>query len=526
MAESIPPPKKKLPFKPKAIRRPPSTALPTSSNNISSTQAIDNDDDNDVLALFRRAGEMAPRLAEDLERRKKKKQERQMKKESERRRSSGGKRHHDDEDEEEPRDTAHVRDVVTSPDGDYGNAGSSFSKDHASDSVNSDPTTPPPSKRSRTTTQPSSKDKGKGRLYSSPVVLQSDEELLPPSYTSPSTRATRSQAKLHPPPSTNPIVLDDSDSDSPPTYAVTRPPARRVLPRSPSVEITDPADDDDEFNEYVLKAAAARARLQEQASASQSTSNQNTQHATTTSSPPVHAEILVTSTLPGSIPCKALVRYDQSLRLLRDSWAAKQRKAGLDVPEDSAILTWRRARVYNTSTLFHLGLRPRNDGRIAISDGSSNTRTGLSRSYSSGTQDDGLSNDHRGVLFEAWTPTTFAEMERLEASRSNPQPSSPLHTSQLAPSQEEEEEEEIKLRVLLRARGLPDIGLTVRPATTAETLVTGFRARIGASHPDALSGGVAVTLWFDGEQLGEHATLEEADIDDRDIIEVHLKAAE
>jgi hypothetical protein len=140
MAESIPPPKKKLPFKPKATRRPPTAAISNpgpSSNSVSSTQAIDNDDDNDVLALFRRAGEMAPRLAEDLERRKKKKQERQMKKESERRRSSGGKRHHDDEDgEEEPHDAARDRDIVASPDGDYGNAGSSFSKDHASDPVN------------------------------------------------------------------------------------------------------------------------------------------------------------------------------------------------------------------------------------------------------------------------------------------------------------------------------------------------------------------------------------------------------
>jgi hypothetical protein len=146
----------------------------------------------------------------------------------------------------------------------------------------------------------------------------------------------------------------------------------------------------------------------------------------------------------------------------------------------------------------------------------------MSRTYSS-TTDDGLSEDRTRVHFEAWTPATFAEMERDEALRNVPQPSSPLHNSRA--QEVEEEEEEVKLRVILRARDLEDVRLTVRPATTGETLASGFRRQLADTKPEVLSANPSITLWFDGEQLEEHVTLEEADITDKDIIEVHLKAA-
>lgn len=117
-------------------------------------------------------------------------------------------------------------------------------------------------------------------------------------------------------------------------------------------------------------------------------------------------------------------------------------------------------------------------------------------------------------------------MEREEAKRKEGVPSSQPDGAASDGEDndaEEEEEEAITLKVLLRARGLPDVGLTVRPATTSETLIMAFRNQITTSNPDAIPAGMGVQLWFDGEQLEEHMTLEEADIADRDIIEVHLR---
>ncbi|KAK0387563.1 hypothetical protein NLU13_3809 [Sarocladium strictum] len=527
MAEPMSPPKKKkLPFKPTALRR---TAAPTlsvssSANDLQSTQDLA--DGAQDLDLFKRGKEMAPRLAEELERRLKKKEQQARKEDIERRRSSGGEKRPYEFEEDEAHIAPGGDTAINSPVDEVDHIDiSPLDRTHPTHLGSSDPTTPPPSKRSRNTEQKSFE---RFNSHFNPAISLSHHNT--PIQVSPFTRATRttrSQMDAHPPPEATAIVLSDSDSDSEQLSHAVKPPPGRAPRREASVEIIGVAEDDeDEFNEYVLKAAAARARLQEQATSS--TSNNNPTSTSTDSSKaaaPASAEILVTSSIPGSVACKARVRYDQSLRLLRDSWAAKQRKAGLDMPESTAILTWRRARVYNTSTLFHLGLRPSGNGRIAISE-SSTSRASLSRTYSAAT-DDGLSDDRTHIHFEAWTQATFTEMERQEASRHDPQPSSPLHDSH--PSAEEEAEEEIKLRIILRARGLDDVRLTVRPATTAETLITGWRAQLSSKSPEALQEALKsnpmVTLWFDGEQLEEHVTLDEAEITDMDSIEVHLKSA-
>jgi hypothetical protein len=124
-----PPKKKKLPFKPTALRRNPAAAptisASSSFNDLQNTQGSD-DGGTDDLALFQRRREMAPRLASDLERRLKKKQEQQLKAESERRRSSGGeKRHHEDEPDEAVLD-GHLGDnPLVSPDDDVDHTASS-----------------------------------------------------------------------------------------------------------------------------------------------------------------------------------------------------------------------------------------------------------------------------------------------------------------------------------------------------------------------------------------------------------------
>ncbi|KAG5981852.1 hypothetical protein E4U54_006548 [Claviceps lovelessii] len=120
---------------------------------------------------------------------------------------------------------------------------------------------------------------------------------------------------------------------------------------------------------------------------------------------------------------------------------------------------------------------------------------------------------------EVWTKAQFEEMEcqeevqrKREAGELSDEDDMPGNTAS-----GETPAEEIKLRVILKARGLDDVKLTVRPETTVETLITGFRTQ----QPSAL--GKDVGIWFDGDRLEEHMTMDEVEIDDLDTLEVHIK---
>lgn len=83
--------------------------------------------------------------------------------------------------------------------------------------------------------------------------------------------------------------------------------------------------------------------------------------------------------------------------------------------------------------------------------------------------------------------------------------------------EEEEPEEERKIKVILKTRSDPPVKTTVRPATTVETLIAYFRQQRNLSEE------TQVVLYFDGEQLEEGTTVEDAEIEDMDAIEVHVK---
>ncbi len=99
--------KKKLPFKPTALRNARPKPAPSSSTEDDLLQASaaaghhggrsdDEDDEEDTLALFRRAKEMAPIVEADRERRMRRqqqKQQQQEEQEAQRRRASAGSKH-------------------------------------------------------------------------------------------------------------------------------------------------------------------------------------------------------------------------------------------------------------------------------------------------------------------------------------------------------------------------------------------------------------------------------------------------
>lgn len=88
MSEPTAPTKKKLPFKPTALRKGLAKPTPTARSITEDeappvTLALSDDDDDDSLALFRRAKEMAPIVKADHERRMRRQRQKQQEQEEE-----------------------------------------------------------------------------------------------------------------------------------------------------------------------------------------------------------------------------------------------------------------------------------------------------------------------------------------------------------------------------------------------------------------------------------------------------------
>ncbi|KAH7170878.1 ubiquitin-2 like Rad60 SUMO-like-domain-containing protein [Dactylonectria macrodidyma] len=493
MADNVmasPPKKKKLPFKPTALRRSLAKSSPAGR-------------DDDSLSLFSRAKEMAPIVAADQERRMKRAQKHrdlETKAQEKERRSSVGEKRPLEEDQEhsffdDPRsyervprraDTASSQATRSSP---AVQSAPQIMEDRASELV-----TPPPSKRSRHGTG-SSKRHSAGNEEAEVVAFDA----------SPSTQRLRSRRGPEIPmyqPRTEsfafsgaPVISLDSDSDED-----VKPIAASLRRRSPSISIVEDASpppssppqpaEDDEFAEYVLKAEQQRAK--DRAMLTRGAESGSQSRETT--------EILVTSEMPDAKTLLVKFIFDKPLRVIRETWIAKQRQNGIHIPldqSDDVVLTWRRRKVYNYSTLLSLGIRPHADGRlVADAHGSA-----------------GLLDSSTRVHLEAWTPELFQQMEREEELRRK------REAGELSDEEEAESapEPETKIKVILKARDLDDVKLSVRPETTVETLVTGFRTQRDVAANREIS------LWFDGERLEEHVTMDEAEIDDMDTIEVHIK---
>lgn len=519
---ALSPKKKKLPFKPTALRR--TVSRPSQDGDDDNTGKKSKEDDDD-LALFRRGKEMAPIMAADLERRMRKRQkQRELKLELEakqrRQEAATDKRPREEEMEENlsivnapqeehtpiPEPALEVGAMSLSEDQSVDQAPSETlalpetqpdrirfaeivrSAWNTNLNIYSDLVTPPPSKRSRF-------DSNSSRN----VLLSrySDDDPYPDA--SP-TRRPQSRLVPHTPSrapnvasSGAPVISLDSDSDSDDVQTAIPPPQLRrsstnidILSDNTPQESPAPAEED-EFAEYVRKAEEQRAR--DRALRSDPDSSQNKE--TTT--------ILITSELEGVESLMVKFVFDKPLRILRKSWVDYQHKKHAPITEEqyaNIVFTWRRQKVYNSSTLVSLGIRPQGEGRlVADSQGA-----------------DGFTDGRTRVIFEVWTPQGFQEMEHNEELR--------LRREAGDISDEEGNiaaEPETKLKILLRARGMEDLGLTIRPETTVETLITAFK-----SQRDMVRG-KEVSLWWDGDKLEEHMTMEDAEIEDMDTIEVHVQ---
>ncbi|KAF4594656.1 ubiquitin supergroup [Ophiocordyceps camponoti-floridani] len=485
---------KKLPFKPTALRK-------SFLSNLASPAAAadESKNDEDGLGLFRRSKEMERVVAADRERRLRKKQRQALEEQKQLEDRLGKRSHQDYDDERGPQDDSKA---IAEEQGALPQETSRASPEDGQSRIDdqagfSKLVTPPASKRSRSDATPfeapiiSLDDDGGGESgavsspsshleRSRPLLLRTPIKRRPPSEVPTSTRTAAV------------ISLDSDDNDSNDSHTETgsAPPITSGDAPEPSLPVVD----DDEFGEHVRRAEEQRAR--DKAMVAGRTAGLHTQEVC----------ICITSTVPDAKTSYFKVLYGKALRLVRDAWVDLQRGRKVQLPEtnDDIILTWRKKKVYNVSNLLSLGIRPGRDGCVGVDD------SGLG-----GTADNGTK-----VHMEAWTTDLYKEMEREEETRRrreagelSPEPgddSTDHETGDAAPA---------KMRVTLKARGFDDVGLSVLPETTVDTLITGFRAQRDVG-PDR-----DVAVWFDGERLADEVTMEEAEIDDLDTLEVHVKAA-
>jgi hypothetical protein len=485
---------KKLPFKPTALRRLNATASSSSpgpsatpdkppATTTTTTPATHNEDD-DGLALFRRSKEMAPKVAahhEEQIRRKQRKAEKEREKEAERRaamrlsepKSPRQQRKRSSLDDD-PFVIPHLRDQ-----GEVEGEASGPSPVHAARST--ELVTPPPSKRTRTD------DESTGWRSSG----RKTQDSAPEPEASPSTRWTR-RSTVEEGTSSAPLVLLDSDSED----AAQAPPTRRrrrsssssihSIPQQETItEVIE--EEDDDVAKYIKIAEENRARMLAQQNAS-------------ANAKPRKVDILISSPIPGSKPCQIKYFFDKPLVLVRNAWIQRQEGVAMPATEE-LILTWRCGKVYNNSSLLDLGIRPFGEYGVFAEGGSS-----------------GL--DETKVHLQIWTSKLLedhlAKEQRRRKRAAGDVSDDDDDASDEAQAQEPVEERR-KFKVSLKARDYEEMGLTVLLETTVETLMTAFR-----SHR-AIPSEKEISLRFDGDQLEEHVTMEEAGVDEMDTIEVHIK---
>ncbi|KAK1688324.1 ubiquitin-2 like Rad60 SUMO-like-domain-containing protein [Colletotrichum godetiae] len=475
-------PKRRLPFKPTALRQK-SDPKPAPQENDD-----EEDDDDDGLSLFKRSAEFFPVAVAEQERRMKRKQ-------AEREKSSQAR--------------SPERETQPAP-----RASEEPGKDDVEEDTKEIGT--PPSKRSRT-----SDESPQSRTKQSPYKRREGTE-------TPSKRLTRAAASRTPRKQQviphNPVIaIEDSDEDlddvddvaSDDIYEAS--PVRKTQRRrqtsepeasplvidsddpfvegmdedkkSPVAVAVEEEEEDDEFEEYVRRAMERKKALEQ---------NENQL-----------VNVFVTSDIPDTRDRQFRFTLVKPLKVIRMKWIEVQlERVQMSHSElESVFLTWRGHELYDTTTLHSLDLEA-TFRKYGGGDGGGD--------LSEGFKDDDWTNVH----LQMWTRELWEEHERQEARRRRHDLgdySDDEGEAQGDGADAIEPETEQKIKVLLKTKTDEPLKTSVRPSTTIGTLMELFRKMRG------LAADAPITLMFDGDELEEEMTVEEADIGDMETIEVYIR---
>lgn len=329
-----------------------------------------------------------------------------------------------------------------------------------------------------------------------PGTLSFNEDTLSSRYES----LTKSSSPARPTAKKLSEVIDlGSSSDSDSNDVAYKPTRQQTVARLPSqpVPTTIASDEDIEEVESTLHAElAAKARARTRARAA----NQTTNGAAQEEPPGPIVQLLIDTHIPDTKQLLIKVRSSTTLDKPRKAWCSKQ--GYTDRQSDSVFLTWKRHRLFDSTKVERCGIRIDANGNVTM-EGSTDLFT-----------DDDLPKVH----LEAWTDKVFQDVKKQEADEeiARRKADEVAHVRVEEPTPEPEPAQR-KIRLFLKARGKADFKISVKPETTFEHLTAAYRQRLDIPDTQPL------TLMFDGDRLRPMDTIQDADIDDMDAIEVHYK---
>lgn len=287
-------------------------------------------------------------------------------------------------------------------------------------------------------------------------------------------------------------TLSDDDDDM---FAI-------VAPRKP---VPMPEDEDDdlelpvEFPEFVQAARErekekARLRSEAAAKAAKDSSRVEIDLDEIFDDPDAAAdpivEILISSKMENTKPVMVKRKLSQRLKEAKHGWCDKQNMAGHSQEDfrSQVFLMWRNHKLHDATTSRSLGVSVSEDGQLTFADGM---------------------NLEGRIHLLAWTEPAYKIYQEREADKARREEAE-------KEGKVVEEPAVVKIKLILKAKGMPDFKLTARPATSIEKILAAFRN----ARKDVITEDQALSAYFDGEKLDPESTVEEADMEDMDIIEV------
>jgi hypothetical protein len=331
------------------------------------------------------------------------------------------------------------------------------------------------------------------------------------------TTAQRSKpSRSTSPPDPNDVIsLNDSD-DEPIPSSVSGKGKEKTVARTGAVTETarylaDDASSDEEIfaygaddleSKYIREARERMAERKKQRLAREENSGEQ-------SDSEAAAEILIESRLEGIPNLKIKIQISKKMQLVREAWAAKSKQRLQEIEGskirpsviDAMFFTWKGNKIYDFTTLSVLGIKPVDDhgSLFPSSQGRLEGYIGWDKVHiEAWTQE--LYDQHQAHL-ERESRRRLGDLDEDDMSDAEPEPAPP-----------------VRLRIVLRSKDLGDQPLRVPPDCTVKLMIKAFRAQ----RKDQLQPNQAITLHFDGDVLDEATMVQDTEIEDGDVVEVHL----
>ncbi|CAK7205189.1 hypothetical protein SEUCBS139899_007954 [Sporothrix eucalyptigena] len=249
--------------------------------------------------------------------------------------------------------------------------------------------------------------------------------------------------------------------------------------------------------------------------------------------------IFITSHFPQEVPpLLAYVRMDQLMRHVKDAYIGHANRNGVDLTDEQAhtvLLTWKGSKIYNSTTGLSLGIKPDAKGRFRDVHGPGSG--GDINAAGAGAGSAGFMSG--GLHLEIWTLDLYDAYLEAEDKRRRRNLGEAVEDDMLSDSDQGSGNQSqargmsqgagdtadatapaaqtTRIRLVLKSRDYEKLKITAHNNTTIETLATAFRLQRGIG-PDE-----KVAIMWDGEELDGGMTVGEAEMEDMDSVEVHIR---